>query len=427
VEQEVKLGKAVRISGVAIMRAGLGFIAAMLVPLAGAQASAPTQQTYTAAEFSVAKKDFEQIRPRVSGKYVVWQDYRNLPGVVYDDAKTNADIFARDLDANTESKISDKHTAARPAISGNRIVFADNRNKDRSCNGSTCGIDIHGYRIDTGEVLDIVEHSGDQDFPAIDGAIVVWQDNRDGDWDIRGYYFDRDEHFVVVARDGDQIRPSVSGTIVAWEDHRSSDGPDVYARDVTRDDAPARITDDNDSRDPALSIPWLAYRTGDPDGDSQRIKLVNLATGETRTVTDRIRLGSGPRISGNLVVWSDIRNDEDHNVWGYDIGSGTQFRITGADKDQTGPDISGTAVVWEDARGESPRDVRGARLTPSASTTPTKKSATTLTDGSQPAAQGPLSQGPCAFRLGFHSIQGTVPDLVGDCRENEWQEVTAWS
>jgi len=72
--------------------------------------------------------------------------------------------------------------------------------------------------------------------PDIDGHLVVWQDDRYGDWDIFGYNLTTDIEFVITDDPCDQTNPAVSGNTVVWQDSRNGswniyavilDGPEV--------------------------------------------------------------------------------------------------------------------------------------------------------------------------------------------------------
>lgn len=401
-----------RFSAARLARVGAGLLVAALVPLAGQASPGGAQEGYAADEFSVQRRDGDQVRPRVSGRYAVWQDFRDLAGA-YSDTLANAHIYGRNLDANDDFRVTSNGTSARPAVSGRRVVYTDSR-------VAANGLDIRGYDIENSDTFAVVETAGDQDFAAIDGPLVVWQDKRTGNWDIRGLDLDQDDRFTVVSRDGDQVKPAVSGRVVAWEDYRRGPGePDVWYRNLDGDNDPERLTDNGESRDPAISGDWVAVRVGAPDSDDQRIRIYNWRTKESRSpMNDRTRVMGGPRIAGSLVVWSDRRNDEDLNVWAYDIATDQSFRVTGAERDQVFPDVSEKRVVWEDARGDS-RDIRGARLTTPASTTPTP------TGG--PVVQPPPS-GPCQFILGFATLRQIIlaveGNVIGRCVENEWHNAT---
>jgi beta propeller repeat protein len=388
---------------------------AALVPLAGKPLETDAQAGYSIDEFNIQRRDNDQLRPRISGRYVVWQDYRNLPGKTYLANDANADVYGRDLDNNSDFKVTSNQTAARPAVSGSKVVYTDSRDKDKICSGTDkCKLDLRGYDIESDDSLDVYQRVGDQDYPSIDGDLVVFQDNRNGNWDIRGVNLDGDDRFEVAVRDADQIHPDISGKVVVWEDYRDSGGPDIYMLDMDNDDN-QRITSNNDSRDPAISGDWIVWRSGNPDGDNQRIRLYNRKTGERRDASDRQRMCGGPDISGNLVVWADKRNDEDCNLWGYDIAAGKEFKILTADRNQQNPVVSNGRTAWEDNRGDQGVDIRGARIS-----VPAGPTATPVPGSGPPAPLG----GPCDFTLGFRILRDMIVssygDIIGTCLENEW-------
>jgi beta propeller repeat protein len=63
-----------------------------------------------------------------------------------------------------------------------------------------------------------------------------------------------------------------------------------------------------------------------------------------------------PDISGNIVVWSDMRNTSMENscdIWGYDLASKTEFPICTATAGQWYPAIRDQLVVWQDYRDQT--------------------------------------------------------------------------
>lgn len=58
-----------------------------------------------------------------------------------------------------------------PAIHDNTVVWQDDRNRN---------YDIYGYDLSTGEEFPVTTHSDPQILPAIHGDIVVWTDTRNG-------------------------------------------------------------------------------------------------------------------------------------------------------------------------------------------------------------------------------------------------------
>lgn len=82
----------------------------------------------------------------------------------------------------------------------------------------------------------VTEHAAAQINPDIYEHIVVWQDNRNGNWDIYGYNLITRTEFRITDHTANQTGPTVGGGYVAWMDARSGinaiyaallDGPSV--------------------------------------------------------------------------------------------------------------------------------------------------------------------------------------------------------
>ncbi|MCC7107368.1 MAG: hypothetical protein IT307_19705, partial [Chloroflexi bacterium] len=66
-------GSLIRIAATAV-------IAAAVIPIASQVRLTTAQEGYSAQEISrIARNDNAQVKPRISGSNVVWQDYRNIP------------------------------------------------------------------------------------------------------------------------------------------------------------------------------------------------------------------------------------------------------------------------------------------------------------------------------------------------------------
>jgi len=59
--------------------------------------------------------------------------------------------------------------------------------------------------------------------PVIDGNTVIWEDDRNGDYDIYGYDLSSGAEFPICIRPGDQIAPDVAGDTVVWWDYNNGD------------------------------------------------------------------------------------------------------------------------------------------------------------------------------------------------------------
>ncbi|MFH0964741.1 MAG: hypothetical protein V2A58_12120 [Planctomycetota bacterium] len=166
--------------------------------------------------FDVTNSDtLNQNEPDVSGTTVVWQQGSQAGGW------SNYGIYKRDINVDPEPVRISRNpgkSAQKPTICGTVIVWQDNRNGDW---------DIYGYDLQTKEEMEICRAPGDQEAPAINGQTVVWQDNRRGDWDIYGCDLNPKSVFAVYEGKGDQTEPDVCGDVVVWTDTRDGN-KDIY-------------------------------------------------------------------------------------------------------------------------------------------------------------------------------------------------------
>jgi beta propeller repeat protein len=130
-----------------------------------------------------------------------------------------------------------------PAIYGNIVVWGDDRNGNW---------DIYEYDLSTENKFQITKDISDQEFPAIYGTIVVWEDYRKGNVDIfgcdlltgkegsydtlddiYGFNLKASEEFRVTTNDNDAELPAIYGDIVVWMDFKGGNS-DIYGCDVSR-------------------------------------------------------------------------------------------------------------------------------------------------------------------------------------------------
>src|SRR5215212_8474317 len=109
-------------------RASVALLVLVALPFVGAPRTSQAQQGYASEQFNVERRNEEQLAPRISGRYVVWQDYRNSPGAATGDGQVNADIYGRNLETDDGFTVTTKKSSARPVISGARLVYTDSRN-----------------------------------------------------------------------------------------------------------------------------------------------------------------------------------------------------------------------------------------------------------------------------------------------------------
>jgi|GEM_PF-313653 len=210
------------------------------------------------AEFVVAAFERDQRRPAIYRNTVVWQD-----SYYGDEDIIAADIWMRNKPAEFGVSLLE-FDQQRPAIWGDIVVWADNYFGDMDIYAAKWhglpareihGQDGHATGTDVPSPVEfaVVNNEADQTNPDIDRNIVVWQDNRNGNWDIYGYNLTTRREFQITDNPYDQTNPAVSGPfdsaqgedllhaerrrgMVVWEDSRDGnlqifaivlDGPEV--------------------------------------------------------------------------------------------------------------------------------------------------------------------------------------------------------
>lgn len=184
--------------------------------------------------------DYNQQSPCVFYDRVVYEDDYFVDWDIQ-----SADLWLKDAPLY-ESVISDDEGLSQqnPAVWGDTVV---------------CQVDVGDGDYDilavniadpqSPQVTVIATGPAVQVHPDISGHLVVWQDDRNGNWDIYGYNLITRQEFQITTEGADQTRPAISSTLVVWEDLR--DAPQkpmqIYAAwldDVTAADCPDRPAGD---------------------------------------------------------------------------------------------------------------------------------------------------------------------------------------
>ena len=223
----------------------------------------------------------------------------------------------------------------------------------------------------TGEQIRITEVPARRWNLQISGHWLVWQDRRNETgrdythFDIYAYNMKTGKEIPVAIAPGAQIQPAIHGDTVVWADNRNSPAMettragcsncadnrfDIYALDLTTGEERVLVETGHLNRSPDINDTHLAWRAYNPGG-SQEIRLLDLETGDARTIAQVERNGSGPYMSAEYVVWSssmscDIITEEDQSsngVYAQSLGSEETWKLS--DYVETITAVSGNMVV----------------------------------------------------------------------------------
>jgi beta propeller repeat protein len=235
-----------------------------------------------------------------------------------------------------------------PAIAGTRIVWEDSRNDPPD------GTDV--FMFDTGTITQslVAGGAGDQGEPAVSDRYVVWSDGGR----LEAKDLSSGQVFSVTNGPADQGDPALCGSVVVWSD--GSNNSDVYARDLA--DPQSReipvATSSATEAYPACDAGRVVYMYA-PAGQFSSIRLYDIASGQTKEVSNQAWNDWRPVISGDRVVWQGWPNQPDTTagiqIFGTNLDTGQDFVVTSGPNHQVAPAISGSVVAWEDWRSGEPR------------------------------------------------------------------------
>lgn len=136
-------------------------------------------------------------------------------------------------------------------------------------------------------------------------------------------------------------RPAISGDRVVWSDYGNGTNRGFWYRNLAT--GQQRRLDASPGAQPQLSGDLLCYEY------EGRIHVHNVNTGRDVVVSPAGASASACDISGRVVVWQDVRNGTDADIYAYHLGARSETRLTTTGTDQTLPRIDDGLVVWQDA------------------------------------------------------------------------------
>jgi beta propeller repeat protein len=235
---------------------------------------------------------------------------------------------------------NDPYHQSSPAIYGEIVVFTDDRNGN---------YDIYGFNLHTKEEFQITTDENDQVSPAIYNDIVVWDDDRNGNSDIYGFNLSTEEEFQITTDKNDQVSPVIYENIVVWDDYRNRNS-DIYGYDLLTGQEFQITKDPSGQNTPAIYnniVVWNDYRNGNWD-----IYGFNLTTKDEFQITDNPHDQESPAIYNDIVAWEDNRNGN-YDIYMCNLATKEEVQITTNPSDQNRIAFYGDVAVCSELRNSS--------------------------------------------------------------------------
>jgi beta propeller repeat protein len=199
----------------------------------------------------------------------------------------------------------------------------------------------------------ITTNPSNSENPAIYGNTIVWQDDRNGNWDI--YILDLSNKTQIrTTNQSDQTDPAIYGNKVVWTDGRNGRS-DIYLQDLATKKQ-TRITTRGKASMPDIygnRIVYVKFVQGEGENWNE-LYVYDLST-KKETQIPTMASAHNPAIYGNRIVWLDHDgfNGGDYNICVYDLSTKKRTQIANGSfygfNPLDNPDIYGNKIVWQDA------------------------------------------------------------------------------
>lgn len=218
---------------------------------------------------------------------------------------------------------SNSSSQEQPDIYDLNIVYQDNRNGDW---------DIYVYRL-AGAIepeTRITTDAANQVNPRIYGGRVVYQDDRNGNWDIYMYDLAAQTETRITDNASYQGNPAIDGNRIVWHDNRHGDWQ-IYLYDLSSQ-TETRVTTSGSNTYPAVFGNGIVYIKHDVIEYTKAVCYFDLSSGSEVALAEYSTWPGGPRTpghpatAGSRVVW-DLEQNESGlpEVRMRDLGTGATW------------------------------------------------------------------------------------------------------
>lgn len=207
------------------------------------------------------------------------------------------------------------------------------------------------------ETFPIAREPGNQQFPAIDDCTVVWQTDRNGDWDIGLADISNPgsiEPLTLADEMSDSQYPAVSGDVVVWQNQFFMyEDRDIVGMDLSTETFFDVVADYQDDCLPAISGDLVVGQRRMPESAGWDIVGIDISDRDNPQAFDIDRSSEDqwrPDVDGRIVVYEDVFEGTSY-VSGRDLSDWNDvswFPVRPVAGPCRSPAIAGKWVVWQD-------------------------------------------------------------------------------
>jgi len=180
----------------------------------------------------------------------------------------------------------------------------------------------------------------EQRYPSIYGNIIVWQDNRTGDWNIYAYNLSSGEENQITSDSAKHGRPKIYGDIIVWSDNRTGNF-DVYAYDLAENKEMQITSSPEDEKGPLVCEDVIVFTK------EYGLFIYNLSSQEQREVWEGF--AGSVSVGEDRVVWDhwhQLGGDFILGISMYDLSAGQVHEIVSGRDTNQNPAICDDTIAW---------------------------------------------------------------------------------
>jgi len=202
-------------------------------------------------------------------------------------------------------------------------------------------------------------------WPVIEENYVVWQgkDSEKDDWDIFTYNRDTKE-IKRLKLDGDQKNPDITGDKLVWQDDRNGNW-DIYFKNPETGKSRQITSNPKDQKYCEISGNKIVFADWRDEGENGEIYLYNLKTEELKQITnnEEIKIGGAstgkpakqvwPFIDNNWVTWTDNRTGFGSDIFAKNLETGEEIQVSDTPRETGGSRIENNLITFYNNRDHS--------------------------------------------------------------------------